>query len=230
MEFLWEVLVEAFRTLTAPGPRLGLVVALTLMVSALSTLIGTVLGIPVGVALALGRFRGRRALGLVVSVGMGFPPVLAGLLLLLVFWRSGPLGGLGLIFTPTAMVIAQVALAAPIAAGVTAGAVRGLGAACREQLAALGLGRIGRGVVAIREARAGVAAAVAACFGRVVAEVGAVLVVGGNIVGETRVLTTLIVEESRQARFGAAVAAGVVLLVISLVVNVAVDRLGRERT
>ncbi len=228
MEFLWEVLRDAIGTLTEAGPQLWTVVSLTLIVSAVSTLVGVLLGTPVGVALALGRFRGRGALQLMVSVGMGFPPVLAGLLLLLVFWRSGPLGDLGLIFTPTAMVVAQVVLAAPIAAGVTAGAIKGLGGAAREQLAALGLRHFTRGVVAIREARAGVAAAVAACFGRVVAEVGAVLVVGGNIVGETRVLTTLIVEESRQARFGAAVAAGIVLLTISLMVNVAVDRFGRE--
>ena len=228
MEFLWEVLTDAVRSLTKIDPQLWIVVALTLVVSAASTLIGVVLGVPLGAALALGRFRGRGALRLAVSVGMGFPPVLAGLLLLLVFWRSGPLGGLGLIFTPAAMVVAQVVLATPIAAGVTAGSIRGLGAAAVEQLAALRLSRIARGVVAIREARAGVAAAVAACFGRVVAEVGAVLVVGGNIVGETRVLTTLIVEESRQARFGAAVAAGTVLLVISVVVNIAVDRLGGD--
>lgn len=228
MEFLGEVLSDAVQTLTEAGPALVTVVALTLAVSAASTVVGVLLGTPLGALLALGRFRGRRALGLAVSVGMGFPPVLAGLLLLLVFWRSGPLGGLGLIFTPAAMVIAQVVLAVPIAAGVTAGAIKGLGAACREQLAALNLSPVSRGVVAIREAREGVAVAVAACFGRVVAEVGAVLVVGGNIVGETRVLTTLIVEESRQARFGAAVAAGMVLLVISLVVNVATDRLGGE--
>ena len=159
---------------------------------------------------------------------MGFPPVLAGLLLLLLFWRAGPLGGLGLIFTPAAMVIAQVILATPIAAGVVSGSIRGLGMVPMEQLTALRLGRVARGMVAVREARAGVATAVAASFGRVVAEVGAVLVVGGNIVGETRVLTTLIVEESRQARFGAAVAAGAVLLVIALLVNVAVGRLMAE--
>jgi tungstate transport system permease protein len=226
MEFMWEVLVDAALSLTELDPALWTVVALTLVVSALSTLIGVVLGVPLGVAVSLGRFRGRGMVRMAVNVGMGFPPVLAGLLLLLFFWNSGPLGGLGLIFTPTAMVIAQVVLATPIAAGVAAGSIRGLGDVAMEQLAALPLGRIARGVVAVREARAGVAAAVAACFGRVVAEVGAVLVVGGNIVGETRVLTTLIVEESRQARFGAAVAAGLVLLVISMVVNIAVDRLG----
>jgi len=226
MAFLWEVLTEAARSVTRAGPELWTVVALTLVVSLVATLIGVMLGMPLGVLLALGRFRGIGVLRVAVSVGMGFPPVLAGLLLLLLFWRSGPLGGLGLIFTPAAMVVAQVVLATPIAAGVTAGSIRGLGSAVREQLDALSLGWVARGSVAVREARAGVAAAVAACFGRVVAEVGAVLVVGGNIVGETRVLTTLIVEESRQARFGAAVAAGVVLLAISTLVNIAVDRLG----
>ena len=226
MEFLWEVVVEAVRSLTKADPELWTVIFLTLVVSVVSTLFGVVLGLPLGAVLALGRFRGRGVVRLAVSVGMGFPPVLAGLLLLLLFWRSGPFGDLGLIFTPAAMVVAQIVLATPIAAGVTAGSIRGLGAAAREQLAALPLGRIARGALAVREARAGVAAAVAACFGRVVAEVGAVLIVGGNIVGETRVLTTLIVEESRQARFGAAVAAGVILLSISMLVNIAVDRLG----
>ena len=134
MEFLWEVLRDAIGTLTEASPQLWTVVSLTLIVSAVSTLVGVLLGTPVGVALALGRFRGRGALQLMVSVGMGFPPVLAGLLLLLLFWRSGPLGDLGLIFTPTAMVVAQVVLAAPIAAGVTAGAIKGLGGAAREQL------------------------------------------------------------------------------------------------
>lgn len=228
MEFLWEVLVDAVEVLGRSGPELWTVVILTLVVSAVATVIGVLLGVPLGAALALGRFRGRGVLRLAVSVGMGFPPVLAGLLLLLLFWRAGPLGGLGLIFTPTAMVIAQVILATPIAAGVVSGSIRGLGMVPMEQLTALRLGRVARGMVAVREARAGVATAVAASFGRVVAEVGAVLVVGGNIVGETRVLTTLIVEESRQARFGAAVAAGAVLLVIALLVNVAVGRLGGE--
>ena len=228
MEFLWEVLVDAVAVLGRSGPELWTVVILPLVVSAVATVIGVLLGVPLGAALALGRFRGRGILRLAVSVGMGFPPVLAGLLLLLLFWRAGPLGGLGLIFTPAAMVIAQVILATPIAAGVVSGSIRGLGMVPMEQLTALRLGRVARGMVAVREARAGVATAVAASFGRVVAEVGAVLVVGGNIVGETRVLTTLIVEESRQARFGAAVAAGAVLLVIALLVNVAVGRLGGE--
>lgn len=221
MDFLFEVLGDAFRALSEFDPELVRVILLTLVVSGIATVIGVAIGVPLGTGLALGRFRLRRPLRLLVDVGMGMPPVLAGLVLLVFFWRSGPLGSLGLAFTPTAMVIAQVLLAVPIAAGVTAGAVEGLPAPALEQLSALGVSRWQAGVLVVSEARSGVVASVAASFGRVVSEVGAVLVVGGNILGETRVLTTLIVQESRQGRFGSAVAAGIVLLAISLVVNLA---------
>lgn len=221
MDFILEVLVDALRALARFDAELVRVVVLTLIVSGAATVIGVVIGVPLGAGLALGRFRARRLLRLAVDVGMGMPPVLAGLFLLLLFWRAGPLGSLGLTFTPTAMVIAQVLLAVPIAAGVTAGAVEGLPAAALEQLAALRVPRRQAGVLVVSEARAGVIASVAASFGRVVSEVGAVLIVGGNILGETRVLTTLIVQESRQARFGTAMAAGIILLVISLAVNLA---------
>lgn len=229
MEFLGEIAADAWDVLVSFPPALREVVALTLIVSGLSTVIGSVIGIPAGLALALGRFRGRRILRLFVDVGMGIPPVLAGLLLLMLLWSSGPFGGLGLVFTPAAMVLAQVLLAVPIAAGVTSAAVDGLPAAALEQLSALKLRPLLRGRVAAGEARPGVIAAVAAAFGRVVSEVGAVLVVGGNILGETRVLTTLIVQESRQARFGTAVAAGVILMVIAFAVNAALGRLGPRR-
>lgn len=225
MAFLAEVLTEAWHALVSFDPALRQVVWLTLVVSGSATVVGVGLGVPLGVVLALGRFRGRRLLRLAVDIGMGIPPVLAGLVLLLLVWRSGPLGSLGLAFTPVAMIVAQVVLAVPIAAGVTAGAVGGLPPAALEQLRALDLPPLTRGAVAVREARSGVTASVAAAFGRVVSEVGAVLVVGGNILGETRVLTTVIVQEARQARFGTAVAAGVVLVAISLVANLALSML-----
>ncbi len=228
MEFITQVIGDAFEALADFGPELAGVLGLTLVVSLISTFIGVVVGVPLGVGLALGRFRGRRAITTLVHVGMGIPPVLVGLLLLLLFWDSGPFGSLGLVFTPTAMVIAQVVLALPIAAGVTAGAVGALAPSALEQLDALKLPRIAKGRIAAIEARSGVAAAVVASFGRVIAEVGAVLIIGGNIAGETRVLTTLIVQESRQARFGAAVAAGVLLLLISLVVNLLLGRFGQR--
>jgi tungstate transport system permease protein len=150
---------------------------------------------------------------------MGLPPVLAGLFILLLLWGDGPLGGLDILFTPTAMIVVQSILAFPIAVGVTAAAVSGLSPAAVEQIAALRLGTLRRFWLIVSEARPGVIAAVAASFGRVIAEVGAVLIVGGNIAGETRVLTTAIVQESRQARFGAAVGLGILLLVLSILVN-----------
>lgn len=228
MEFLGGVVSDALEALASFGSGLGEVLALTLAVSLIATIFGVTVGVPLGISLALGRYRGRRVLDLSVSVGMGIPPVLVGLFLLLLFWNEGPLGELGLVFTPAAMVIAQFLLAVPIAAGVTAGAVRALPASALEQIDALKLGPWLKARVAVAEAGAGVAAAAAAAFGRVISEVGAVLIVGGNILGETRVLTTLIVQESRQAHFGSAVAAGVVLLLLSLVVNVALSRWGQR--
>ncbi len=219
MEFLGEVLRDALSFLADAGPELRRVLGLTLAVSGTATIIGVVVGVPLGVALGWGRFRGRGPLLALVNTGMGMPPVLAGLFFLLLLWRDGPLGAWGVLFTPTAMILAQAALAIPIAAGITAGAVRGLSPDAVEQLRALGLDRWSEGRVLVREAWPGVLAAVAAAFGRVVAEVGAVLVVGGNIQGETRVLTTAIVQEARQARFGAAVALGFVLLIVALIVN-----------
>lgn len=225
MSFLGDVIRQAVDLLGRFGADLQAVLWLTLIVSGAATLLGVFFGIPLGVTLGLGRFRGRKLMLAAVNTGMGVPPVLAGLLLLLLLWGEGPLGAWGLIFTPSAMVIAQTMLAIPIAAGVTSGAIRGLSTDALEQLAALHLTVIGRGRVALREAWPGAVAAVAAAFGRVVSEVGAVLIIGGNIRGETRVLTTAIVQEARQARFGEALAMGLVLMAIALAVNLSLTLL-----
>jgi len=219
MDFLGDVVRDALDVLGAFGSEISEVLWLTLLVSAIATVIGVGLGIPLGVALGLGRFRGRGVLMALVNTGMGIPPVLAGLLLLLLLWNDGPLGSWGLLFTPTAMVIAQALLAIPIAAGVTAGAVRGLSFDAHEHIRALRLPPASRGALAAREAWPGLVAGAAAAFGRVVSEVGAVLVVGGNVKGETRVLTTAIVQETRQADFGTALALGFLLLLVALAVN-----------
>ncbi len=219
MEFLSDVIADAVAFLRDSGGELGEVVLLTLVIAGLATIIGVAIGVPFGVWLGLGRFRGRAVIWTLVNVGMGMPPVLAGLFVLLLLWSQGPLGSLGMLFTPAAMVMVQVLLAIPIAAGVTAGAVASLSPDAREQLDALHLAPVPLGAVVAKEVWPGVTAAVAAAFGRVVSEVGAVLIVGGNILGETRVLTTAIVQETRQARFGAALALGAVLLVIALSVN-----------
>lgn len=219
MQFIIDVVQEALELVGDFGPELRRVVVLTLWVSALATLIGVMVGVPLGLVLGLRKFKGRGFVMLLVNTGMGIPPVLAGLLLLLLLWSDGPLGSWDLLFTPAAMILVQALLAIPIAAGVTAGAVRGISPDAHEQLAALRLGGWTSGMVAVREAWPGVAAAVAAAFGRVISEVGAVLIVGGNIAGETRVLTTAIVQETRQANFGPALALGLILLVFALVIN-----------
>lgn len=219
MSFILDVLADGVEYLIDFGPDLRGIVILTLLVTLSATAIGAVIGIPVGVWLGQARFRGRWLMVMIVNIGMGFPPVLAGLFVLLLLWGDGPLGALDLLFTPTAMVIVQSVLVLPIVIGVSVGAVSGIAPAATEQLRALYLPFFGRLRILVREARVGVLAAVAAAFGRVIAEVGAVLIVGGNIAGETRVLTTAIVQETRQARFGAAIALGIVLLVVSAVVN-----------
>ncbi len=221
MGFLSDVFGEAFRYVADFGPELREILALTLVVAGLATAIGVVLGVPFGVWLGLSKFRGRGLLLALVNTGMGIPPVLAGLLLLILLWNDGVLGAWDALFTPGAMVAAQALLAFPIAAGVTAGAVRNLNSDAREQLAVFDVSAVGRGWIAGREVWPGVAAAVAAAFGRVIAEVGAVLVVGGNIEGETRVLTTAIVQEARQSDLGAALGLGIVLLGVALIVNLA---------
>lgn len=221
MRFLGEVLADAFQYVFEFGPDLRSILWLTLLVAGLATAIGVIVGVPFGVWLGLSRFRGRGLVLALVNTGMGIPPVLAGLLLLLLLWNDGVLGSWDALFTPGAMVAAQALLAFPIAAGVTAGAVRNLNGDAREQLAALSVGPVRRGWIAGREVWPGVVAAVAAAFGRVIAEVGAVLVVGGNIEGETRVLTTAIVQEARQTDLGAALGLGIVLLGVALIVNLA---------
>ncbi len=219
MGFILDVLADGVRYLLEFGPDLRAIIVLTLVVSLSATIIGASIGVPIGIWLGQARFRGRWVVVTMVNVGMGIPPVLAGLFVLLLLWGDGPLGSLELLFTPGAMVAVQSVLALPIAIGVSLGAVSGLAPAATEQLLALRLPFLGRLRILASEARVGVLAAVAAAFGRVIAEVGAVLIVGGNIAGETRVLTTAIVQETRQARFGAAIALGFVLLILSVIVN-----------
>lgn len=221
MEFLGDVLGDAFTYVLEFGPELREILTLTLIVAGLATLIGVLVGVPVGVWLGLSRFRGRGLVLALVNTGMGIPPVLAGLLLLILLWNDGVLGSWEGLFTAEAMIGAQALLAFPIAAGVTAGAVRNLSGDAVEQLAALKVTGVRKSWIAAREVWPGIAAAVAAAFGRVIAEVGAVLIVGGNIEGETRVLTTAIVQEARQSNLGAALGLGIVLLFVALLVNLA---------
>jgi len=198
---------------------------LSLRVSGVAVLIAAVLGIPLGVWLGLSRFRGRRLVLAVVHTGMALPPVVVGLALYLLLSRSGPLGEWGWLFTPKAMIAAQAVLAFPLVAGITAHATASVPSELVEQLRGLGASRWQCRWAVLREARAGVLLAIAAALGRSLSEVGAVLIVGGNIRNHTRVLTTAIVLETSKGEFAFALALGGVLLTLALLLNLAIVRL-----
>lgn len=205
-------------TLAAHGELAGIVV-LSLFVSGLAVLLSMLLGVPVGIFLGLHRFPGRSFVVTVVNTGMGLPPVVVGLAVFLLLARSGPLGGLDLLYTPWAMVLAQVLIATPLVVGITLAAVQGLDARLHLQILSLGASRPQLYWKLVKEARLSLVAALAAGFGSVISEVGAVMMVGGNIRGQTRVLTSAIVLETRQGEFGSAIALAAVLLSLALGVN-----------
>jgi tungstate transport system permease protein len=195
---------------------------LSLRVAGTALLLSVALGVPLGAWLGLARFRGKRLVTAVVYTGMGLPPVVVGLAVYLLLSRSGPLGFLEWLFTPRAMILAQSVLALPLVAGITLSAVAAVPEDLSLQLRGLGASRRQVRWTILREARPGVLVAVAAAFGRILSEVGAALMVGGNIQGQTRVLTTAIVLETGKGQFALALALGGWLLGLSLLVNVAV--------
>jgi len=210
------------------GPLLP-IITLSLYVSGVALALAAVAGIPLGAALALRPFAGRRLVELLIYTGMGLPPVVVGLAVYLVLSRSGVLGGLGWLFTPAAMITAQVVIALPLVIGLTAAAVEAVDPALRLQVRALGASPRQVLWAVLLEARAGVLAALVAAFGSVISEVGAVMLVGGNIEGETRVLTTAIVLETRKGNFGLALALGGVLLLLATAANFLLLRLGSRK-
>jgi tungstate transport system permease protein len=201
------------------------IVVLSLQVSGAAVLIGSLLGLSLGTWLGLGRFRDQPIVSALVRTGMALPPVVVGLALYLLLSRSGPLGPLGWLFTPQAMILAQVVLALPFVVGVTATSVESVPADLEPQLRSLGASRWQARRTILWEVRSGIALAVATALGRSLSEVGAVLIVGGNIRGHTRVLTTAIVLETGRGHFALALALGGVLLVLALALNVLVLRL-----
>ena len=191
----------------------------SLSVTASALLISTVLGIPLGTWLALARFPGKRVVTTIIYTGMGLPPVVVGLVVFLFLSRSGPFAELGWLFTTNAMVIAQVIIATPLVIGVTMSSVAGVDPGLRPQMRALGATPWQATWVQLYEARFGVIVGIVAGFGSIISEVGAVMLVGGNIEGRTRVLTTAIVLETRQGEFDFALALGIILLLISFSAN-----------
>lgn len=201
------------------------IIALSLLVSGTAIGIAALLGIPLGAALALTQFPGRRLVLHLFNTLMGLPPVVLGLALYLFLSRRGPLGCLSLLFTPTAMILAQSILATPIVAALSASALQAVSPRVRETALMLGGTPRQAAWMMVREAQVNLVAAVMAGFGRVSAEVGAVLMVGGNISGQTRVMTTAIVMETAKGNFALAMALGLVLLSLSFLINLLLWRL-----
>jgi len=223
-------MLDAFNLIFEGSSSLYEIVLLSLRVSGIALLLSTLVGIPLGAVLGLGRFPGRQLMVAFMYTGMGFPPVVIGLFVYLLLSRSGPLGQIDAswipdLFTPGAMVIAQSIIAFPLVAGFTMAAVLGVDPGLRQQVRSLGATDWQTTLAVLLEARIGVIVSIIAGFGGIISEVGAVMLVGGNIEGRTRVLTTAIVLETRQGNFDLALALGAILLAITFVINVLMLRL-----
>lgn len=219
MDLIVEGLGKAFHLLVTLDPEVLRITLLSLAISGSATAVSLVLGISIGTAVALGSFPGKKLVVSLVNTGMGLPPVVVGLFVSILLWRNGPLGFLGLLYTPAAMVVAQAIIATPIVMGVTIGAMQSLPPALKLQIQALGATRPQLIWMLMKEARLPLMAGVMAGFGGVISEIGASIMVGGNIRGYTRVLTTATVMETGRGNFDVAIALSVVLLLLSLAVN-----------
>jgi tungstate transport system permease protein len=202
-------------------PEIWQITLLSLQVSTIATGLSLLIGLPFGTWLALGNFRGRSFILSIVNTGMALPPVVVGLVVAITLWRSGPLGNFQLIYTPAAIIIAQTVIAAPVVTGLTAAALESLDPRLQQQLLGLGASRVQMIWFLWREARLPLLAALMAGFGSVISEVGASMMVGGNIRGQTRVLTTAIVLETSKGEFQKALALSALLLILTYLINLA---------
>ncbi len=221
-------LTQAFRLILELDPALVGIVSLSLKVSLSAVAVAAVLGLPLGALLALYRFRGRGAAVASLNALMGLPPVVAGLMIYLLLSRAGPLGSLGLLFTPTAMIIVQTLLVFPIIAALARQVIEDLWDEYREQLQSLGSGRLRAIPTLLWDARFSLVTGVLAGFGRASAEVGAVLIVGGNIDGVTRVMTTAIALETSRGNLALALGLGIVLMLLGLLINISIYVIGEQ--
>jgi tungstate transport system permease protein len=228
-----DLLVDGFRRaiglLFGADPEIWEILALSLQVSATATGLALVIGVPAGVVLALTRFPGRTLLVSAVNAGMGLPPVVVGLFVTMLLWRSGPFGLLEILYTPLAIVIAQAVIAAPIVTGITLAAVQNVPEMFRLQLLGLGASRRQMVWVVLREARLPMLAAIMAGFGGIISEIGASMMVGGNIKGQTRTLTTAMVLETGKGNFEVAIALAILLLVLLFLVSWALTSIQQRR-
>jgi len=225
MELIWHGIVKAIELVFSLDAEIWEITWLSLKISGSATLIALLLGLPLGIALALIRFRGRNTTVALINTGMGLPPVVVGLFISILLWRSGPLGFMELIYSPTAMVIAQVIIAFPIVAGLSLASFTALDPKLALQLLGIGASKPQLLWLLCREARLPLLAAVMAGFGGVISEVGASMMVGGNIRGQTRVLTTATVLETGKGNFDIAIALGLILLALTFAINFFLTRI-----
>jgi tungstate transport system permease protein len=219
MDLIWEGLKDAVSLLAHNRNDVYEIALRSVYVSGIATLISLVAGVAFGAALAFGRFPGRWIAMTLVNTGMGLPPVVVGLFVAIILWRSGPLGELGWIYTTKAIIAAQVIIATPVITGFTAASLAALHPRLRLQVYALGASRLQVLWILLQEVRLPMLAALMAGFGAAISEVGASVMVGGNIAGQTRVLTGAVLLEQSKGNFGAALALGIILLAMMIAVN-----------
>src|SRR5512136_1798566 len=219
MDLILDGIKKAFWLLVTLDPEVLGITFLSLKISVTATLISIFVGISVGAVVALTKFPGRRFVVSLINTGMGLPPVVVGLFVTIFLWRNGPFGFLEILYTPTAIIIAQTVIATPIVMGISLAAIQALPANLRLQILALGATRLQMVWILVKEARLPLLAAVMAGFGGVISEVGASIMVGGNIKGYSRVLTTATVMETSRGNFDIAIALGIILLLLAYSVN-----------
>ncbi|MCX5912669.1 MAG: ABC transporter permease [Deltaproteobacteria bacterium] len=230
MDLILEGIYKAFYLLFTLDPEVMGVTLLSLQISGTATLISLLAGISVGTTVALAEFPGRKFVVSLINTGMGLPPVVVGLFVTIFLWRNGPLGFLGILYTPAAMILAQVVIATPIVMGITLAAIQALPRNLRLQILALGATRIQMVWILVKEAKLPLLAGVMAGFGGVISEVGASIMVGGNIKGYSRVLTTATVMETSRGNFDIAIALGIILLLLAYFINLILTHIQqRER-
>jgi tungstate transport system permease protein len=228
MNFIWQLFKESLPLITHGDPTLVSVIWFTIQVALVSTAIAAVLGLPLGVAIGLGRFRGRDTLHVLANSSLGLPPVLVGLFLFFLFVPQGPLGSMQLMVTRRAVFVAQTILALPYVVALSAAAVRGLPPGLTNQARLLGASRLQLGVLVLREARIGVMAALIAALGTSLAEVGAIVIVGGNVYGYDQTLASSALYYANQARYAQAIAVAIVLTGLIIVLMGSVSLLQRQ--
>ena len=229
MDLIFEGIKQAFFLLLHGDPHVLQVVLLSLGVSGGATLLSLCVGIPLGSVLGLTQFPGRRVIVSLINTGMGAPPVVVGLIITIFLWRTGPLGITHLLYTPSAMVIAQFVIALPLVAGFTLAAIQQLDPKLRLQILSLGASRAQMVWLLLKEARLPLLAAVMAGFGAVISEVGASMMVGANIKGETQVMTTAVVDATSRGEFDLAIAFSVILMVLVYLVNFGLTTIQQRR-